>query len=192
MTVVAGPGLSGAIDEATAVASLYPQARLLLPPDSTADAVASAMAEASMAHLACHGIFRADNPSFSSLELSDGPLTVIDLERMGRTPDLVVLAACDTGASEVLPGEELRGFLAAVLTLGTHAVVASAVPVPDVDTASMMTRLHAELRGGARLAEAVRRARNTCDTATANGLVASLAFGCFGVGHLRLGVDDRP
>ena len=38
----------------------------------------------SLAHLACHGRLRADNPSFSALELVDGQLTVHELDRRGH------------------------------------------------------------------------------------------------------------
>ena len=187
VVVIAGPDLPGATQEATRVADLYPDAILLVPPRSTSDAVVAALNGASAAHLACHGTFRGDNPSFSSLELSDGPLTIVDLERIGRTPDVVLLAACDTGASEVLPGEELRGFLTSLLVLGTRAVVASAVPVPDLDTASMMVALHAELCRGATVGAALRRARATRDISTVEGLITSLAFGCFGAGEVAVG-----
>ena len=187
VVAIAGPDLPGATEEATRVAALYPEATLLVPPRSTADSAVIAMNCASVAHLACHGTFRADNPSFSSLELSDGPLTMVDLERIGRTPDVVILAACDTGASEVLPGEELRGFLTSLLVLGTRVVVASAVPVPDLDTASMMVALHAELCRGATVGAALRRAQATRDISTVEGLITSLAFGCFGAGEVTVG-----
>ena len=184
VAVIAGPDLSGARDEASRVAAMYPGSTLLVPPQSTTAATAHALDGAGVAHVACHGTFRADNPSFSSLELSDGPLTVVDLERIGRTPDIVLLASCDTGASEVLPGEELRGFLTSLLMLGTKAVVASAVPVPDIDTASMMIALHTDLSRGATITSALRRARATRDISTVDGLITSLAFGCFGFGDV--------
>ena len=187
VVVIAGPDLLGATEEATRVAAMYPDAILLVPPRSTTEAAVVAMNGASAAHLACHGAFRGDNPSFSNLELSDGPLTMVDLERIGTTPDVVILSACDTVASEVLPGEELRGFLTSLLMLGTTTVVASAVPVPDLDTASMMVALHGELGRGGTVGAALRRARATRDIATVEGLITSLAFGCFGSGEVTVG-----
>ena len=35
-----------------------------------------------LAHIAAHGIFRADSPLFSSLRMHDGPLTVYDFEQL--------------------------------------------------------------------------------------------------------------
>jgi CHAT domain-containing protein len=190
--VIAGPGLPGAAAEAARVADLYTGAITLMPPHSTNIAVSAVLSQARLAHVACHGTFRADNPSFSSLEMSDGPLTVLDLERIDRGPDLVVLASCDTGASEALPGEELRGFLTSLLMMGTKTIVASAVPVPDLDTASMMVAVHGQLCRGATVLEALHHARATRDLSTMEGLLTSLAFGCFGTGETTVGegVDD--
>ena len=49
-----------------------------------------------LAHLACHGLFRSDNPLFSSLLLSDGPLTLYEVLNSGGVPRRVVLAACES------------------------------------------------------------------------------------------------
>ena len=53
--------------------------------------------------------------------VADGPLTVYDLEAMARPPGWIVLSVCDTGCSEVHPGDELMGTSAALLSLGTRA-----------------------------------------------------------------------
>ena len=100
------------------------------------------------AHIACHGRFRADNPLFSSLQLADGPLNVYDLQRLDRAPDLLVLSACDSGLSAVRPGDELMGLAAALFPLGTAALVASIVPVPDEATHRLMLAFHAALAAG--------------------------------------------
>ena len=99
----------------------------------------------SIAHVAAHGRLRTDNPLLSSLEMADGPLTVYDLERLDRVPAVVVLPACRSAVSTVRSGEELLGLAAAFLALGSRAVIASMIPVPDEVTAAFMPRLHAEL-----------------------------------------------
>lgn len=180
--VVAGPGLAGAIDEVEAIGPLHPGATVLLPPSATVSRVCSELDGAALAHFACHGSFRADNPSFSRLELADGPLTVLDFESMGRTPDIVVLASCDSGASQALPGDELRGFLSALFMLGTRCVVASAVPVPDVESTSMMRDLHRGLATGLGVGAALDRARSAIDPSEPAGLVMATAFAQFGAG----------
>jgi CHAT domain-containing protein len=169
------------------VASRYPASRVFPSSAATVVDVVGALEGAELAHLACHGTFRADNPSFSSLELSDGPLTVLDLENLGTAPGAVVLAACDSGMSEVLPGDELLGLTTALFALGTRAIVASVVAVPDAESAPLMTALHDRLAQGAPIGRALVEARATLDASTASGLVASLAYGCFGVGEVTVG-----
>jgi CHAT domain-containing protein len=104
--------------------------------------VLRALDGAGIAHFACHGRFRADSPLFSSLELADGPLNVYELQRLRRAPDLIILSACDLALSERRPGDELLGFAAALLEMGTRAVIASGVAVPDAAVVRLMSRLH--------------------------------------------------
>src|SRR5262249_58837839 len=91
---VAGPGLPGAMTEVQEVRRARPEAGLLLPPDSTVRATLSLISHAELAHVACHGLLRSDNPLFSSLLLSDGPLTLYAVLTSGVVPPRVGLAAC--------------------------------------------------------------------------------------------------
>jgi hypothetical protein len=104
IVIVAGPGLPGARSEAEAVARQYPERTLLLDDAATVDTVGRAMDGAALAHIASHGVLRSDNPSFSSLVLADGPLTVYELERLHRAPHHVVLAACEAKANGASKG----------------------------------------------------------------------------------------
>lgn len=182
VVAVAGPDLTGADEEVAAVGDIHGGATVIGSSDARVDVVRDAFARASFAHIACHGSFRADNPSFSSLVLADGPLTVLDLESLGRTPDAVVLAACDSGASAALPGEELRGLLSALFMLGTRSVIATSVPVPDVGATPLMLDLHRRVAAGRPLAVALEDARAGLDVTQPEGLVLDAAFACFGVG----------
>ncbi len=180
--LVAGPRLAEAEAEIDAIGTLRPGAERLGGADATVDAVREAMAGASLAHLACHGQFRADNPLFSSLELHDGALSVFELERLGRSPQQIILSACDAGLSAVHPGDELLGLAAALLRLGTTGIVASVLPVPDAATRRLMEALHAELAAGASLPAALSAARATLDPTRDDDLVASWAFQVLGAG----------
>lgn len=180
--LVAGPRLAEADAEVAAIRTLRPGAEEFGGADATVDAVREAMAGAALAHLACHGTFRADNPLFSSLELHDGALSVFELERLGRSPQQIVLSACDAGLSAVHPGDELLGLAAALLRLGTTGLVASVLPVPDAATRRLMEALHAELAAGATLAQALAAARATLDPERDDDLVASWAFQVLGAG----------
>ena len=63
--LVEGPGLPGAAAEIEALAGLYGRARRLGGAKATAAATATALDGAALAHVACHGTFRTDNPLFS-------------------------------------------------------------------------------------------------------------------------------
>jgi CHAT domain-containing protein len=158
LLLAAGPDLPGAATEITALAAEVPGAAVLDPAHATVAGVLSGMATNGVAHLAAHGTFRSDNPQFSSLHLADGELTVYDLETLPRTPEIVVLSACDAAATGVHAGDELLGLSAAVLALGTRSLVAPVLPVPDDATAPLMVALQRTLASGAEAPEALRDA----------------------------------
>ncbi len=126
--LVAGPGLPGAADEINRLGVRYATAPPLAGDRATVASVLAAMDGSACTHIAAHGTFRADNPQFSTLRLDDGPLTVYDLESLKCPPDLVVLSACDSGLSTVHRGDEIIGFAAALLALGTRSVIATVAP----------------------------------------------------------------
>ena len=124
-----------------------------------AEEVVAALADADLAHLACHGSPRADNPMFSSLLLADGPVTVQELHGAGVAPHRLVLASCHSGADVAYAGDEVLGFVSAMLAQGTAGVVASIAAVPDVAAVDLMLELHRGLRDGLTLARALHAAR---------------------------------
>ena len=165
-----------------ALADRYPAATVLAGDDATAGNVLAAMQGPTLVHFAAHGRFRSDNPLFSSLQLADGPLHVHDLATLAAVPEHIVLAACDSGTSSVHPGDELMGMAAAFLALGTRALVACMLPVPDGATAALMLGLHDEMRGGASPATALARAALRAGEGDDADIAASGAFVCFGAG----------
>ena len=154
-----GPGLEHAEDEIATLAKLYPDAEPLQGADARANAVAESWDGARLAHLAAHGRFRRDNPLFSNLELADGPLTVYDLESLGRAPRVLILSACDSALSGIHPGDELMGVASALLALGSKTLIASVAPVDDEYTRTLMTALHTALGQKMRPAPALARAQ---------------------------------
>lgn len=179
VALVGCPSPPHAVAEVQTLAGRYPHATTLLGDRATVAAVTAALDGADLAHVACHGHFRSDNPLFSSLELADGPLTVYDLECLSRPPPLLLLSACDSGLSDVQPGDELMGLAAALLSLGTATLVASVVPVPDAATRRLMVAFHDRLAGGASPAEALAHAQ-LADPAA--GDLATAGFVCLGAG----------
>ena len=105
------------------------------------------------------GTSAADSPLFSSLELCDGPLNVYELQRLSRAPELIVLSGCDLAVSDTRPGDELLGFAAALIGMGSRTVIASVAPVPDAATKRLMIALHELLLAGESPAAALARAQ---------------------------------
>ena len=180
VVLVAGPGLPGANVEIQLLASLYPDPGALVGDAATVQRVTAALDGAHVAHLATHGTLRSDNPQFSCLELSDGPLTVYDLEQLACAPRYVLLSACDTGRGSVLPGGAVLGLVGAFLALGTTALIASVLPVSDPDLPRLMVDLHVGLRSGQGPAAALAAAQSLAYQRGDTALAASLV--CFGAG----------
>jgi len=182
VVVAAGPGLPGAAREATAVAGMYPGAVRLFGDRATAARLSTTMDGAALVHLAAHGAVRADNPLFSALIMADGPFTIYDLERLRQAPRRVVLASCDTGRPQVVAGEEILGFTAALLAGGTATLVAPVVPVPDAETTPLMLAFHRLLRAGRSPAEALARAQAEMSTGDTAACAGAAGFVCLGAG----------
>jgi tetratricopeptide (TPR) repeat protein len=157
--MLVGPGLGSGGAEVPAVAAQDPHARVLDGAGATVAASLAALDGAALAHVAAHGHFREDSPLFSSLVMADGPLLVHDLQRLERPPHRVVLSACESGVMAPVGDQELLGLAAALLSMGTAGVVSSLAEVDDAATVEVMVALHASLRSGGGLGDALLAAR---------------------------------
>jgi tetratricopeptide (TPR) repeat protein len=176
----AGPRLPEAPAEIEAIGAVYPRSTAFEATDGTVATLAEALPEARLAHLACHGRFRADNPLFSALEFGDGWFTVYDFENLAAVPEVMVLSACDAGLSAERPGDEVMGIVAGLLGSGVQTVVASVGLVPDaVSTRTVMVDFHRRLAAGDRVGTALAAAQQRAASA---GDLASAQFTCFGRG----------
>ena len=180
LALVAGPGLPGAMAEVQEVHRARPESDLLLPPDSTVRATLNLISHAELAHVACHGLFRSDNPLFSSLLLSDGPLTLYEVLASGVVPRRVVLAACESGVEHSYAGGEVLGFVGALMARGTAGVVASTIPLPDGASVPLMTSLHRNVAVGESLSEALWKARAGADLERAEDYAAWAGVTAYG------------
>ena len=159
VTIVAGPGLQHARPEIETISQRYPQATVLGSGAARAEDVLAALDGVALAHVAAHGVFRNDNPMFSSLVLDDGPLTVFDLQRLTRAPYRLVLSCCDTGAITTAGADEMLGVLSALTPLGTAGLLAAAVPVSDEAAVPFASLIHDRLFLGDTTAEALQATR---------------------------------
>ncbi|MCY4727625.1 CHAT domain-containing protein [Nocardioides sp. STR2] len=170
--MLVGPGLGSGGAEVPAVASQDPDAEVLDGDEATVSAALRALDGAALAHVAAHGHFREDSPLFSSLTLADGPLLVHDLQGLERPPHRVVLSACESGVMQPVGDQELLGLAAALLSMGTAGVVSSLAEVDDAATVDVMVALHARLRGGGGLGDAMLAAR---EAAAGDAVLAATA-----------------
>lgn len=159
--VAAGPDLEYAAAEVTEIANIYPGCRPLQGDKATVSTALRSLDGAWLAHLAAHGHHEGENVLFSNLDLADGPLMAYDVDQLATAPYHVVLSACDVGRTVVRPGEELLGFTAALLYVGTATVISAVSRVAEIAAVSVMTRYHHALRAGTRPAEALAKAAET-------------------------------
>jgi CHAT domain-containing protein/Tfp pilus assembly protein PilF len=150
------PLIPAVTEEANAVARHLPGAEVFNDGRATIDALRNGSSGCYVLHLACHGLFRADNPMFSSLKLHDGWLTAADVMQLDLSGALVTLSACESGRNEVLAGDELIGLTRAFLGVGASTLVVSLWLVQDEATASLMEKYYERLRDGSGPAEALR------------------------------------
>jgi hypothetical protein len=153
--LVAGPDLEHAAREVTGIAGCYPGCRPLLGEAATTRAVLPALDGARLVHLAAHGHHDQENFLFSRVDLADGPLMAYDIQRLTAAPRHVILSSCDVGRTTVRPGEEILGFTAALLYIGTATVTASVTRVGDEAAVGTMAAYHRLLAAGTRPAEAL-------------------------------------
>ena len=141
--------------EATQVAGLFAEGQACTGPQATLATLQQHAADADVLHLACHAQFRADNPMFSALHLSDGLLTAERAEALHLRPGVVVLSACETGLAGQTGGDEQVGLVRAFLVAGASRVLASLWPVDDAVTAFFMDHFYRALQRGLTPAQAL-------------------------------------
>ncbi|GAA3606322.1 CHAT domain-containing protein [Microlunatus ginsengisoli] len=168
-----GPGLSTAPAEVTEIGRLWGP-RL---PDGVRSELhagradlADALATDTVVHVAAHGSHVRQNPMFSSLELTDGPLYAYEIAGRRVAPH-VVLSACELGQATTRPGDEALGLTRVLLHLGAQCVVAGVAQVADELAGQVMADYHSRLVAGDDSASALAAATATGDYAP---------FVCFG------------
>jgi tetratricopeptide (TPR) repeat protein len=179
-SIVAGPGLPGATEEVSRISRIYKNRRRRSGRRAVTSRVLQDIEDAAVVHIAAHGMFRNDNPSFSSLEMFDGPLTVYDLEQIRTPPSVMVLSSCDSAVTKVVAGDELLGLSSALISLGVSSLVAPVVPIIDDISADLMVALHQNLVSGARTPDALASALSNADDESSTKRALRSSFVAFG------------
>jgi CHAT domain-containing protein len=147
------PDIPSVQEEIRAAAMCLPNPVICNRPDVAG--LPEAFSRAAFVHIASHGFFRKDDPSFSMLLLGSDVLTPSDIGTLRMEAELVTMSACSTGR---LLAPDVQGFLRAFLILGVPSLVGSLWDVDDRSTAELMRHFYSNLRQGPDVAVALRQA----------------------------------
>lgn len=101
-----------------------------------------------------HASFNTERPMLSRLKLADGWLEASEiLRRLRLNADLVVLAACESGRSHVLRGDEIMGLSRALLYAGSTSLLVTLWTVHEVPTRLIIEKLFAQLLSSDKVAQ---------------------------------------
>ncbi|EKQ67615.1 hypothetical protein OsccyDRAFT_3897 [Leptolyngbyaceae cyanobacterium JSC-12] len=151
--------LPAAEDEAKQIADLL-KAKALLGRDATQSKVVQQMPQASLIHLATHGLLEygqtlgetdvpgaialAPDPTPTTKNAPNGILTANEIVDFRLQANLVVLSACDTGRGRIT-GDGVIGLSRAFIAAGVPSIVVSLWAVSDVSTAHLMAHFYQNL-----------------------------------------------
>ncbi len=133
-------------EEARLVVGLLPRSDLLAGDAATVAEFTRSVTGKHLVHVACHGVYRPDNPLFSRLRLTDRWMTSAEIVQLDLRGALVVLSACESGSHGRTA--EPVGLGWAFLAAGAAGVLVSHWPVDDAATATLMSALYEHLSAG--------------------------------------------
>jgi len=145
-------------DEVAEVAAALPEAKVFMGEEASEARLRDIGAASRFIHIATHGLFRYDNPMFSSIQLGTSRLSLFDLYQLDLGAELVTLSGCGTGLGVVEGGDELIGLVRGLLYAGARSALVTLWDVNDRSTAGFMKGFYARLKGGADRATALRQA----------------------------------
>jgi len=156
--------LPGAEAEAIAIAPLL-NTQAITGAQGTKAAIVQKMPQASIIHLATHGLLDDVRGLGSAIALApsgsdDGLLTAEEIFDMKLQANLVVLSACNTGFGRIT-GDGVIGLSRALISAGVPSVIVSLWAVPDAPTSELMQSFYQNLQNNPDKAQALRQAMLT-------------------------------
>ncbi|MEG3901515.1 CHAT domain-containing tetratricopeptide repeat protein [Microcoleus sp. B4-C5] len=153
--------LPGAEAEAIAIAPLL-NTQAITGAQGTKAAIVQKMPQASIIHLATHGLLDDVNGLGSAIAMApsgsdDGLLTAEEIFDMKLQASLVVLSACNTGFGRIT-GDGVIGLSRALISAGVPSVIVSLWAVPDAPTSELMQSFYQNLQNNPDKAQALRQA----------------------------------
>ena len=135
--------------------------------------------EIDILHFACHGFFHPYQPLKSGILMAPEAngqepaefeptlhglpvsryLTAEEFFGLEMRANLVTLSACESGVSQIRPGDELFGLMRALIYAGTPSVVMSLWEVEDISTELLMVHFYERLKAGDTKVEALQKAQ---------------------------------
>lgn len=150
--------LPGAAHEACRVAEMLGCAPVL-GQEVTRSKLLDALSQSDLLVYAGHGELVRDNGFESGLRLKGGErLSAADVVALPRIAEMIVLSACEVGASEREVGDELLGLVRAFTLAGAAGVVASQWRVNDEATAFLLGEFFRALKVCGEPAQALQQA----------------------------------
>jgi CHAT domain-containing protein/Flp pilus assembly protein TadD len=156
------PDLPGAKSEAIAIGTLL-NTTPLLGNQATKSEVLAQMQNASIIHLATHGLLsptHGDIPGAIALAPSgqdDGFLSAREIFDLKLTANLAVLSACDTGRGDIT-SDGVIGLSRSLIAAGVPSVIVSLWAVNDKSTSVLMSEFYRNLKINPNKAQALRQA----------------------------------
>ncbi|MEG4034940.1 CHAT domain-containing tetratricopeptide repeat protein [Microcoleus sp. S36b_A4] len=156
--------LPGAEAEARAIAPLL-KTQAITGAQGTKAAIVQKMPQASIIHLATHGLLDDVRGLGSAIAMApsgsdDGLLTAEEIFDMKLQASLVVLSACNTGEGRIT-GDGVIGLSRALISAGVPSVIVSLWAVPDAPTSELMQAFYQNLQNNPDKAQALRQAMLT-------------------------------
>jgi CHAT domain-containing protein len=120
--------------------------------NATLDLFKKEAPNASIIHLAMHGIIDEKNPLNSALIFAESPegdrLSAIEIYNMQLKSGLAVLSACNTGNGKLQRGEGIMSLARAFAFAGCPSMVVSLWSIPEESTSNIMNRFYENLKNG--------------------------------------------
>lgn len=153
--------LPGAEAEAVAIGELL-QMQPLIGSQATEQALRDTLPQASIIHMATHGLFDARQGLQSSLALApadgdDGFFTAAEILDLELQASLAVLSACDTGRGQIT-GDGVIGLSRSLMSAGVPSAIVTLWAIPDLPTAELMTEFYRQLQQNPDKVQALRQA----------------------------------
>jgi CHAT domain-containing protein len=156
--------LPGAEAEARSIAPLL-NTQAITGAQGTKAAIVQKMSQASIIHLATHGLLDDVRGLASAIALApsgndNGLLTAEEIFDMKLQASLVVLSACNTGEGRIT-GDGVIGLSRSLISAGVPSVIVSLWRVADAPTAELMRSFYQNLQNNPNKAQALRQAMLT-------------------------------